>query len=62
MRRVLLPMKKPSNLVADNNRDSGISGQNWPADNADNVNHGEDEVEMKKMGNKENFVYLVKRE
>ena len=62
MRRVLLPMKKQSNLVAGSNMDSGAGGQNWPANNADNVNHGEDEVVMKKMGNKENFVYLVKRE
>ena len=62
MRRVLLPMKKQSNLVAGSNMDSETGGQNRPANNADNVNHGEDEVEMKKMGNKENFVYLVKRE
>ena len=34
---------------------------NWPADNADNVNHSDEEIEMKK-GNKENIVYLVKRQ
>ena len=55
-------MKKQSNLVAGSNMDSETGGQNRPAINADNVNHGEDEVVMKKMGNKENFVYLVKRE